>query len=240
MVTVSGDRQEVRDGLKAPTGRIRKKSAYHHGNLRNSIIDAVARLISKHHSLDFQLKEVAKLVGTSTPAIYRHFESKQDLLVETAIAGYDLQLSYRAYAIEQAGRSPVSRIMAIGYAYIHFARSHPGLFLLMKSMETEEILSSERYQAQRNETIQLMHDLVTECIGGGYFVEVELGVALASIQATGFGVANLYTGDQLVWVAPTTVGNENLVTELFKLQIGSLLSPKGKKALEDAKGDPFK
>jgi len=63
---------------------------------------------------------------------------------------------------------------------------------------------------------------------------------MASIQATGFGVANLYVGNQLVWVAPAAVGNENLVSELFKLHIGSLLSAKGKKALEDAKGDPFK
>jgi AcrR family transcriptional regulator len=228
------------DGLKTPTGRIRKKTGYHHGNLRNSIIEAVTRLISESRSLDFQLKEVAKLVGTSTPAIYRHFESKQDLLVETAIAGYDLQLSYRAYAVEQAGRSPISRIMAIGYAYIHFARSHPGFFLLLKSMETEEILSSERYQAQRDETVQQMHNLVTECIAEGYFLDIDPGVAMASIQATGFGVANLYVGNQLVWVAPAAVGNENLVSELFKLHIGSLLSAKGKKALEDAKGDPFK
>jgi len=85
-----------------------------------------------------------------------------------------------------------------------------------------------------------MHNLVTECIAEGYFLDIDPGVAMASIQATGFGVANLYVGNQLVWVAPAAVGNENLVSELFKLHIGSLLSAKGKKALEDAKGDPFK
>ncbi|HRX73173.1 MAG TPA: helix-turn-helix domain-containing protein [Hyphomonas sp.] len=70
---------------------LRKKAGYHHGDLRNAIMEAVANLIAKNRSLDFQLKDVAEMVGTSTPAIYRHFESKQSLLVETAIAGYEIQ-----------------------------------------------------------------------------------------------------------------------------------------------------
>ena len=61
------------DVLKTSSGRVRKKTGYHHGDLRNAIIEAVAKLIAKSHSLDFQLKEVGKMVGTSVPAIYRHF-----------------------------------------------------------------------------------------------------------------------------------------------------------------------
>jgi len=226
--------------LKASTGRIRKKAGYHHGDLRNAIIEAVAQLISTSHSLDFQLKEVGKMVGTSIPAIYRHFESKQDLLVETAIAGYVLQENYRTHSIELAGDLPLSRLLAVGYAYVHFARSHPGYFLLMKSMETEEILSSCRYQAQRERTIQLTNDLVTECIEAGYFIDIELDLLLATLQAAAFGIANLYTGDQLRYVAPSLIGRDDLVANLFRISIRSILSEKGLRDMEVVFDDPFK
>ena len=228
------------DVLKPSPRRIRKKTGYHHGDLRNAIIEAVARLISRSHSLDFQLKEVGKLVGTSVPAIYRHFESKQDLLVETAIAGYELQKKYRSFAIEQAGDPVLARLLAVGYAYIHFARQHPGFFLLMKSMETDEILSSDKYQAQRRETVLLMRSLAGECLEKGMFVDMDIDLALASLQAMAFGIASLYTADQLQYVAPSLVDDEHLVTHLFALNIGNLLSPKGRRQLAAASRDPFR
>ncbi|WP_273054889.1 MULTISPECIES: TetR/AcrR family transcriptional regulator [Hyphomonas] len=227
------------DVLKTSSGRVRKKTGYHHGDLRNAIIEAVAKLIAKSHSLDFQLKEVGKMVGTSVPAIYRHFESKQDLLVETAIAGYVLQENYRSYALDQAGDMVLSRLLAVGYAYVHFARSHPGYFLLMKSMETEEILSSETYQAQRYKTIRLMDELVTECSSEGYFTDVEKDLVLAVLQAAAFGIANLYTADQLRYVAPGLIGQEDVVARLFKISLRAVLSEAGMRAVETVAGDPF-
>lgn len=227
------------DSLISPSRKIRKKSGYHHGDLRNAIIEAVARLIAERRSLDFQLKEIGKLVGTSSPAMYRHFESKQDLLVETAIAGYDFQENYRSFAIEQAGALPLARLLAVGHAYIHFARTHPGYFLLMKSLETEEILSSKRYQEQREETGRLMRSLVCECIDTGVFNEVDADLALAALQATAFGIANLYTADQLRYVAPALLGDETLVARIFEVNLGNLLSPKGKRQIAAANRNPF-
>lgn len=228
------------DALLSSSGRIRKKSGYHHGDLRNAIIEAVARLISQSRSLDFQLKEVGKLVGTSTPAIYRHFESKQDLLVETAIAGYEIQEDYRSFAIGQAGESPLARLLAVGHAYIRFARTHPGYFLLMKSMETQEILSSRRYQAQRRETLTLTRRLVCECVEAGLFTDMDIDLAMASLQATAFGMAHLYTADQLRYVAPAVLDDEDLVSRLFVVNLGQLLSAKGKRQVGKASRDPFR
>ncbi|HFC30515.1 MAG TPA: TetR/AcrR family transcriptional regulator, partial [Oceanospirillales bacterium] len=67
--------------------KLEKKTGYHHGNLRQSIIHAVALIAQKKRSLDFQLKEIADLVGTSQPAIYKHFTGKKELLTEVAVAG---------------------------------------------------------------------------------------------------------------------------------------------------------
>ncbi|MEH6715202.1 TetR/AcrR family transcriptional regulator [Parasphingorhabdus flavimaris] len=95
-----------------------KKIRYHHSDLRNAIIDSVARLIEEKRSLAFQLKEVATLVGTSQPAIYRHFENKAALLVETAVRGYQLQRELREHAIKTTGGTP--------FAYRLLSGSSPG------------------------------------------------------------------------------------------------------------------
>lgn len=218
---------------------LRKKAGYHHGDLRNAILEAVASLIAKNRSLDFQLKDVAEMVGTSTPAIYRHFESKQNLLVETAIAGYETQKQYRSVALERSDPLPLARLLAVGHAYIRYARAHPGHYLLIKSMETEEILSSRRYQQLRRETVRLMRSLTRECLDTGVFVKRDMDLILASLQMMAFGIAHLFTADQLRYVAPSLMNDEDLVTNLLRLNIGSLLSAKGKRQVDAASRDPF-
>lgn len=109
----------------------------------------------------------------------------------------------------------------------------------MKSMETEEILSSETYQAQRYKTIRLMDELVTECSSEGYFTDVEKDLVLAALQAAAFGIANLYTADQLRYVAPGLIGQEDVVARLFKISLRAVLSEAGMRAVETVAGDPF-
>jgi AcrR family transcriptional regulator len=218
---------------------VQKKSAYHHGDLRNSIIDAVSQLIDQRKSLDFQLKDVAALVGTSTPAIYRHFASKQDLLVETAVAGYKIQKAFRDHALEQCPTSSLARLLSIGYAYVHFAKECPGFYLLMKSLETDEILCSDRYQEERDEGLSLVRSLVQECIDTGVFIEIDTDLAMASLQATAFGLAHLYLGNQVTYVAQSLLGDKDLVAKIFTINARSLLSKKGNKKIAEASHNPF-
>lgn len=222
-----------------PARDVQKKSGYHHGDLRNSIIDAVSQLIDQRKSLDFQLKDVAALVGTSPPAIYRHFENKQALLVETAVAGYDLQKQYRTYALERSAPSPLAKLLSVGYAYIYFAQTCPGFFLLIKNLETDEILSSKRYRRQRLETVRLMRTLVKECIAEGLFIDIEQDLATASLQATAFGLAYLYVGDQLKYVANSLRDDKTLVARIYAINLGNLLSPKGKDQVAACSENPF-
>lgn len=221
------------------TRDVQKKSGYHHGDLRNSIIDAVAQLIDQRKSLEFHLKDVARLVGTSTPAIYRHFASKQDLLVETAVAGYEFQKAFRTHALEQCAGSPLAQLLSIGYAYVHFAKQCPGFYLLMKNLETDEILSSDRYQEQRDKGLALVRALVKECIETGLFIEIDPDLAMASMQATAFGLAHLYLGNQVAYIAPLLLGDKNLVSQIFTINVGSLLTKQGKQKIGEASRNPF-
>jgi hypothetical protein len=81
---------------------------------------------------------------------------------------------------------------------------------------------------------------VTECFEAGLFIDMEKDLVLASLQAAAFGIANLYTADQLRYVAPALVGQEDLVAQLFRISIRAVLSEKGMQAIDTASGDPFR
>ncbi|MEZ5921994.1 MAG: TetR/AcrR family transcriptional regulator [Parvularculaceae bacterium] len=223
----------------ATPDKVEKKSGYHHGNLKNAIVDAVAKLIRERQSLDFRLKDVARLVGTTQPAIYRHFENKQALLVETAVIGYGLQRQFRDHALEVCDAAPLTRLLAVGSAYIHFSRQYPGYFLLMKVLETQEILSSRRYQKQRDVTLDLVRGLINECISEGYFVKTDPEIAMTTLQSTALGFAQITLTDQLPFFAPKKHKNKELVSDVFSLAVSGLLTAKGKRHLARVSIDPF-
>ena len=210
-----------------------KKSAYHHGDLRTSIIDAVAQLIGKSNSLNFHLKEVANLVGTSQPAIYKHFESKKSLLVETAIKGYELQKRFRDHALNQAQGTPLAKVLAVFYAYVHFSTEYPGYFLLMKNLETDEILSSKRYLAEQNRVLELVTSLIAECIDEGLFEPMDIQLAMTVLQSSAYGLAHLYLTGQIKRIAPESHNDPHFAEQAIQQSIRSLLSSEGQKQLQN-------
>ncbi len=219
------------NSLVPPPTKPTKKTAYHHGDLRASIIDAVAQLIGNKKSLSFHLKDVAQLVGTSQPAIYKHFEGKSALLVETAIKGYKLQNQFRDHAMSRTNGSPLAKLLAIGFAYVNFSRMYPGYFLLMKNLETEEILSSKRYIAEQNHILRLVTNLIQDCVDDGAFVKIDTEFAMTVLQSSAYGLAHLYITGQIDRIASKHAHNDDFLQKVLAKSIESLLSPKGKKQL---------
>jgi len=107
---------------------------YHHGNLRDALLAAGLDMLESSAGESFSLRELARQVGVSANAPYRHFPSKDDLLLAMIAEGFQrltaAQMTAQMAAIEQQA-SPADIFMAAGLAYIHFARDNPGLFRLM-------------------------------------------------------------------------------------------------------------
>ncbi|MEZ4744350.1 MAG: helix-turn-helix domain-containing protein [Bdellovibrionota bacterium] len=61
-----------------------------HGDLANSLIEIAVHYIGKEKSTEFALRELAKKLGVSHAAAYKHFRSKQDLLESIAIRGFEM------------------------------------------------------------------------------------------------------------------------------------------------------
>ena len=114
----------------APAKAIEQPRAYHHGDLRNGLLEA-ARCILEEQSLNaLTLRAVARRAGVSHAAPYRHFPNQEALLVELGVEGFQ---ELRQYIIEAAKISgPESdRIANIGAAYMRFVAKRPAVARLM-------------------------------------------------------------------------------------------------------------
>jgi AcrR family transcriptional regulator len=113
------------------------KRGYHHGDLRSALIVAGLNLLRKGAVEELSLREVARTVGVSATAVYRHFPDKQSLLQALCIEGAEaLGASQRAAMMEAGGGKP--GFEATGQAYIRFALANPALYRLMMSTRPPE------------------------------------------------------------------------------------------------------
>lgn len=118
------------DSLPSPS----TTKAYHHGDLRRSLLDAALGLVASQGVQGFTLREAARAAEVSHNAPYRHFPSRTHLLIELAIEG---QLLLRTALQTSVARTADlrDRIIRLGVAYMEFAVRHTAYFRVMFSSE---------------------------------------------------------------------------------------------------------
>jgi len=119
------------------TSVLPERDGYHHGHLRNALIEAAARLVGDKGPEAFSLREAAREVGVSPAAAYRHFADKLALMTAMSVEAH----GRLAQAMERAlGRvegkagtraHAVRSILAIAQAYVEFAVRNPSHFKVM-------------------------------------------------------------------------------------------------------------
>lgn len=107
------------------------KRGYHHGNLRQALVDAALTLIAEKGPTGFTMAEAAKSAEVSAAAPYRHFSGREDLIAEVATQGYELFGDVLEYAYNGGKPSPLAAFEAVGRAYLAFARKYPGHYMAM-------------------------------------------------------------------------------------------------------------
>ncbi|MFM7449343.1 MAG: TetR/AcrR family transcriptional regulator [Leptolyngbyaceae cyanobacterium] len=107
------------------------KNTYHHGDLRQCLIDAAIELIREEGISDLSLRQVAKRVGVSHNAPYRHFEDKDALLAAVAAQGFQSLITAMETVCQTLPQDSSQRLEAIGIAYVMFALEHPFHYRLM-------------------------------------------------------------------------------------------------------------
>jgi AcrR family transcriptional regulator len=119
---------------------------YHHGNLREVLLESARRLIAEVGPTGFTLRELARRAGVSHNAPYRHFRDRDDLMAAVATQGYR-ELTHAMRRAAEDHTDPLDRLKQAGLAYVTFALRRPEHFAVMfdgpVSFKTEHPGSSE-------------------------------------------------------------------------------------------------
>ncbi len=107
------------------------RKSYHHGNLRQALVEATLGLIEERGPLGFTLAEAARGAGVSAAAPYRHFKGRDDLIEEVARQGFEIFADRLEAAFNDGKPSALSAFFATSQAYLDFARSEPGYYMAM-------------------------------------------------------------------------------------------------------------
>lgn len=105
---------------------------YHHGDLRQVLLTEGLALVGERGPDSLSLRELARRVGVSAMAPYRHYPNKDSLLAAIATDGF-LQLTKQLGVVDESCRSGRTPLLQAGIAYVRFALDQPALFRLMFS-----------------------------------------------------------------------------------------------------------
>jgi AcrR family transcriptional regulator len=106
------------------------KKAYHHGELRESLLQAAEALLEQDGPAGLSLRKLGRQLGVTPGAPYRHFEDKDALLAALAIRGFQ-RLRQLMLDAQEGAVDGKARLRGGGIGYLRFASKHPELFRLM-------------------------------------------------------------------------------------------------------------
>jgi AcrR family transcriptional regulator len=110
---------------------VKKKQSYHHGDLRECLLDAAEAALAAMPLDKVSLREIARRAGVSHAAPKHHFESLGSLFGEVAARGFDRFVVALDEAASHGDQSPSARLRAMARAYLKFATGNPAAYGLM-------------------------------------------------------------------------------------------------------------
>jgi AcrR family transcriptional regulator len=170
------------------------RDSYHHGHLRQALLDAALELLSERGVDGFTLREVARRAGVSHAAPYHHFADRSALV--RALVAQSFEILGSSLAIAAAGANdPMDRLAALGVAYVEFALDHPERYRLMFRTELSRDGTSEALtdaDAAGGSAFATLMGVVQEASDSGLLRDgTDPGAAAISAWAGVHGLASL-------------------------------------------------
>ena len=177
-----------------------KQGRYHHGHLRQALLDAGLQLATERGINSFTLREVARQAGVSPAAPYHHFPDKAALVEALAVESFEaLATALRGAAMTASGTA-LEKLQAIGVAYVCFAVEHTGAF---QFLFRPELQASSRFASQEgalgpspldqasHDARQVLLDTIVACQQEGWIAPGDPAPLALTAWCTVHGLATL-------------------------------------------------
>ncbi|WP_158812837.1 TetR/AcrR family transcriptional regulator [Methylocapsa sp. S129] len=165
------------------------RRGYHHGSLKDTLVEAARALIAERGAAGFTLAEAAKLAGVTPAAPYRHFTDRNALLSELARRGFDAFGARLNQAWGGGLPGPVAALWRMGEAYLDFARDEPGYYAAM--FGDARVLGDPSALASSLAALGALRAAAAAVLGGAGASDADGRRLGAQIWAVAHGVASL-------------------------------------------------
>ena len=175
-----GDRKAAGSAGSRP-----ERTAYHHGALRDALVDAGEALALAEGLEGVTVRRIAAACGVSAAAVYRHFPSGDHLIAAVAQRAREIMARDMFARLDSAaGRPPIDRLREVGESYIAFALAEPRLFSLVSMPMTTAPDRPDDPNAA-----DLVRDIVLELEPPGDVDEQRVAGRMMLAQASAHGLA---------------------------------------------------
>ena len=165
--------------------------SYHHGNLRAELLDTALEQLRTAGTESLSLRAMARAIGVSQTAPYRHFTDKDELLAALATRGYQALLETLQKTGQSASESPKEQLFAFARAYVDYAAENPELFKLMFGPSLQPLDKYPELRDASRETLSLVQKILHRGIQRGDFKEQDITYLANSGWAGIHGLATL-------------------------------------------------
>ena len=177
---------------RVPTTR----ASYHHGALRETLLEASLQLIETEGIGAVSLRRLAREAGVSPGAPYHHFPDRASLLAALSAQGYQL-LASELSAAKAAASTPVQALTELIAAYVSFAQHHAGYFRLMFRPELSKPQKHPDAKLAEDAASACLEEAVADCVRSGAVPAEQAGPLAMTAWSLGHGLASLWLDGEL-------------------------------------------
>jgi len=182
--------------------------SYHHGNLRQALLEAALELAQQRGPEGVSVREAARRLGVSPAAPFRHFPNRRALMTAMAEeASERLRIEVRKSLTREKGNA-LERLSSVGRGYLQWARRHPSHFRIISARDQIDIAGS----AALVRNVEEVRDLTVQALRAAQaqgLIAAELDAAALALlaRATVYGLARMQLDDHFgQWgIAPAAV-----------------------------------
>ncbi|PHS63055.1 MAG: TetR family transcriptional regulator [Thalassobium sp.] len=147
-------------------------TSYHHGNLREALLSAAVDSIREQGAENLSLRALARVVGVSQTAPYRHFADKNGLLVELARQTFDELSRVTSERIDPA-LNCADNLLRAGEAYLRYAIANPEKYRLIFGSSITQREQYPQLQTAARSAFNVLLQLMAEGAQRGEFLPTE-------------------------------------------------------------------
>lgn len=170
---------------------------YHHGDLKNSLIQAGVEILSTEGVGGLSLRKVAARAGVSHSAPYAHFKDRQALIAAISTEGFKQLYTALEAAVLQHAADPRQQLIEGAWAYVQFAMHNIDTFKIMFSGTLEKEKEYPSFVEISRKTFGLVVDVVQACQNAGVLRSASPELMSVSIWGQIHGIVSLALEGQI-------------------------------------------